>query len=203
MKDYHYFSLHAAIGAGMIMPANSIRFSTLIAKVKGHNMAAAIKYANTVWHKTNPDSPFAYNFMNDIFMWDYLQDQREQQVMTACAAIAILISGLGLLGLITYSLSQRAKEISIRKVIGAGVGSIVMLFYKQYFKLIMIANTLALLLAWYFMNQWLSNFPYRVEIGWWIFILSLSSGVIIAFFTIAFKTVKAALANPVINLRSE
>jgi putative ABC transport system permease protein len=203
MKDYHFFSLHSAIGPAMIMPANPIRFSTIIAKVKGNNMAEAIKYSQQVWKVLNPDTPFTYEFLNDSFTWDYMQDQREKQMMGTCAVIAILISGLGLLGLITYSLNQRAKEIGIRKVIGASVSSIVVLFYKKYFKLILIANFIALPLAWYYMNKWLSDFPYRVQIGWLTFMLSLSAGVIIAFFTIAIKTIGAAIANPVISLRSE
>jgi len=203
MKDYHYFSLHAAIGPCMIMPANPIRFSTVIAKVKGNNMAAAIKYSQQIWKTINPDTPFSYDFLNDSFKWDYMQDQREQQMMATCAFIAILISGLGLLGLITHSLNQRAKEIGIRKVIGASVSSIVVLFYKKYFKLVLIANLIALSLAWYYMNKWLSDFPYRIEIGWLTFMLSLSAGVIIAFFTIAFKTIGAAMSNSVISLRSE
>jgi len=204
MKDYHFFSLHSAIGPCMIMPANPIRFSTVIAKVRGNNMAAAIKYSQQVWKTLNPDAPFSYDFLNDSFKWDYLQDQREQQMMGTCAVIAILISALGLLGLITYSLNQRAREIGIRKVIGASVSNIVMLFYKQYFKLVLIANAIALPLAWFYMSRyWLTGFFYRTEIGWLTFVVSLSAGVVIAFFTIAIKTIGAALANPVISLRSE
>jgi len=204
MKDYHFFSLHSAIGPCMIMPANPIRFSTVIAKVRGNNMAAAIKYSQQVWKTLNPDTPFNYYFLSDSFSWGYIEDQREQQMMGTCAVIAILISALGLLGLITYSLNQRAREIGIRKVIGASVSNIVMLFYKQYFKLVLIANAIALPLAWFYMSRyWLTGFYYRTEIGWVTFVVSLSSGVIIAFFTIAIKTIGAAVANPVISLRSE
>ncbi|WP_179416010.1 ABC transporter permease [Mucilaginibacter sp. E4BP6] len=204
MKDYHFFSLHSAIGACMIMPANPIRFSTIIAKVKGNDMTAAIKYSQQVWKTLNPDTPFTYGFLNDSFTWDYIQDQREQQMMAICAVIAILISGLGLLGLITYSLNQRAREIGIRKVIGASVSNIVMLFYKQYFKLVLIANAIALPLAWFYMSRyWLTGFFYRTDIGWLTFVISLSAGVVVAFFTIAIKTIGAAVANPVISLRGE
>ncbi|MBS1503056.1 MAG: ABC transporter permease, partial [Bacteroidetes bacterium] len=117
--------------------------------------------------------------------------------------MAIFISCLGLLGLITYNLGQKAREIGIRKVIGASVCSIVVLFYKQYFKLVIIANIVALPLAWYLMNAWLRSFPYRVTISWWVYGLSLACGVLIAFCTIAFKTVKAAMVNPVESLRAE
>ena len=153
--------------------------------------------------KLNPGAPFSYGFLNDIFQADYIQDQREQQMIGIFTALAIFISCLGLLGLITYTVTQKAREIGIRKVIGASVSSIVLLFYKQYFKLVIIANIIALPLGWYFMNSWLHDFPYKVNISWWIFASSLSAGVIIAFITIAFKTIKAATVNPVESLRNE
>ena len=203
VKNYHYFSLHSTIGACAILPANPDRFTTVIAKVKINDMPAAIKFATGAWKATNPDAPFSYWFLNDIFSWDYLNDINEQHMISAFATIAILISCLGLLGLITYTVSQKAKEIGIRKVIGASVNNIIFLFYKQYFRLVIIANLIALPLAWYYMDKWLQTFPYRVNISWWMFGISLSIGVVIAFFTIAFKTIIAARANPVESLRSE
>jgi putative ABC transport system permease protein len=204
MKDYHYFSLHSPITPFGIILGNPMRFGTVIAKIKGRNASDAISFARKKWKELNPDAPFNYGFMNQSFNYDYDQDQRQQNMLTGCAIIAILISCLGLLGLITYSLGQRAKEISIRKVIGASVGSIVMLFYKQYFWLVFIANLVALPLAWYYMkNNWLSTFAYRIQVSWWMFAASIMSGVLIAFCTIAFKTVKAAVVNPVNNLRAE
>ena len=203
VKNYHYFSLHATIGPCAIMGVNPLRCSTIVAKVDGRHIPAAIQYATQQWKKLNPDTPFSYGFLNDIFQSDYIQDQREQQMMGIFTAMAIFISCLGLLGLITYSVAQKAREISIRKVVGASVSNIVMLFYRQYFKLVIIANVIALPLAWYLMNNWLHDFPYRVAINWWVFAVSLSVGVIIAFCTIAFKTVKAAGANPVDSLRAE
>ncbi len=203
VKNYHYFSLHAAIGPCAIMTVNPLRCSTIIAKIDGQHAAAAVQYASNQWKKLNPDTPFSYGFLNDIFQADYIQDQREQQMIGIFTVLAIFISCLGLLGLITYTVTQKAREIGIRKVIGASVASIVMLFYKQYFKLVIIANIIALPLGWYFMNSWLHDFPYRITISWWVFALSLSAGAIIAFFTIAFKTVRAANANPVDSLRAE
>jgi len=204
MKDYHYFSMHNAIGALGIIQANPDRFTTVIAKIKGKNAAAAIKFTQQNWKALNPQTPFSYWFLNDIFKYDYEQDEHQQQMIGAFAVIAIFISCLGLLGLITYTLSQRAREIGIRKVIGASVGNIIMLFYKQYFKLVIIANIIALPLAWYYMsNLWLSSFAYRIAIEWWIFAVSLSIGIVIAFCTIAFKTIRAAVVNPVISLKAE
>jgi putative ABC transport system permease protein len=204
VKDYHYFSLHSPIQPFGMVLTNSMRFGTVIAKIKGSNASAAIGFARKQWKAINPDVPFNYGFMNESFSYDYDQDQRQQTMLTGCAVIAILISCLGLLGLITYSLGQRAKEISIRKVIGASVGSIVMLFYRQYFWLVFIANIIALPLTWYYMNsKWLVTFAYRIDISWWMFVASVISGVMIAFCTIAFKTVRAAIVNPAGNLRTE
>jgi putative ABC transport system permease protein len=203
VKNYHYFSLHAAIGPCAIMAVNPLRCSTIIAKIDGRHAAAAVQYASDKWKKLNPDTPFSYGFLNDIFQADYIQDQREQQMIGIFTVMAIFISCLGLLGLITYTVTQKAREIGIRKVIGASISSIVMLFYKQYFIMVLIANMIALPLAWYFMNSWLRDFPYRIGIRWWVFALSLSAGSVIAFCTIAFKTIKAANANPVESLRAE
>jgi putative ABC transport system permease protein len=203
VKNYHYFSLHAAIGPCAIMNVNPLRCSTIIAKVDGNRADAAIRYASAEWKKLNPDTPIAYDFLDNIFKSDYIQDQRQQQMMEIFSGLAIFISCLGLLGLVTYSVSQKMKEIAVRKVIGASVQNIVMLFYRQYFKLIVIANIIALPLAWYVMHTWLVNFPYHINIGWWVFLLPMLSGIIVTFCTIGFKTIKAANANPVESLRAE
>jgi putative ABC transport system permease protein len=203
VKDYHYFSLHAAIGPCAIMAVNPLRCSTIVAKVDGRHIAAAVQYASEKWKRLNPDTPFSYGFLNEIFQADYLQDQRAQQMSGIFTFIAIFVSCLGLLGLVTYSVNQKAKEIGIRKVVGASVANIVLLFSKQYLKLIIIANIIAWPLAWYVMNNWLQDFPYRVQVSWWMFAASLAAGVIIAFCTIAFKTIRAAMANPVNSLRAE
>jgi putative ABC transport system permease protein len=151
----------------------------------------------------NMDAPFSYGFLNDIFQADYIHDQREQQMMSAFTAIAIFISCLGLLGLITYTLGQKAREIGIRKVVGASVADIVLLFSRQYVTLIVIANLIAWPLAWYVMNKWLQDFPYRIELSWWMFAISLATGLIMALITLSFKTIRAAMVNPIVSLRAE
>jgi len=204
VKNYHYFSLHATIGPCAIMAINPSRCTTIIAKIDGRHAAAAIQYASAKWKLLNPDTPFSYGFLDQIFQSDYDQDRRQQQMSGIFTGIAIFVSCLGLLGLVTYSVTQKAREIGIRKVIGASAGNIVMLFSKQYLKLIFIANIIALPIAWYVMNnRFLQNFPYHVQISWWMFAVSLLAGIIVAFSTIAFKTVKAAMANPVDSLRAE
>ncbi|MES2110114.1 MAG: ABC transporter permease [Bacteroidota bacterium] len=203
LKNYHYFSLHATVGACAVMNVNPLRCTTIIAKLDGSRVKEAVQYAEKHWKELNPDTPFSFGFLDAMFQSDYDQDTRQQQMMGSFAVIAIFISCLGLLGLITYSVAQKEKEIGIRKVIGAGVAGIVSLFAKQYFKLLLIANVIALPLAWYFMHNWLQDFPYRITISWWMFAIALLAGVITGLSTIAFKTIKAARANPINSLRAE
>ncbi|MEP6613958.1 MAG: FtsX-like permease family protein, partial [Mucilaginibacter sp.] len=203
VKNYHYFSLHATIGPCAIMNVNPLRCTTVVTKVDARHVKDAVAFAERQWKDLNPDTPFSFGFLNGIFQSDYDQDKRQQQMMGSFAVIAIFISCLGLLGLITYSVAQKEKEIGIRKVIGASVTCIVSLFAKQYFKLLLIANMIALPLAWYLMNSWLQDFPYRITISWWMFAAALAAGLITGLSTIAFKTITAAMANPVKSLRSE
>jgi putative ABC transport system permease protein len=203
VKNYHYFSLHAAIEPCAIMTINPMRCNTIVAKVDSKHIASAVQYASDQWKTMNMDAPFSYGFLNDIFQADYIQDQREQQMMSAFTAIAIFISCLGLLGLITYTLGQKAREIGIRKVVGASVADIVLLFSRQYVTLIVIANLIAWPLAWYVMNKWLQDFPYRIELSWWMFAISLATGLIMALITLSFKTIRAAMVNPIVSLRAE
>jgi putative ABC transport system permease protein len=203
VKNYHYFSLHAPIGPCGIMACNPLRCTAIVAKVNGRKAASAVKFVADQWKKLNPDTPFSYGFLDAMFQSDYSRDQSTQKMTGILATMAIFISCLGLLGLITYSLTRKAREIGIRKVLGASVSSIVLLFYKQYFRLVLIANLIALPLSWYFMHTWLSDFPYKVGISWWVFAISLLSGLIVAFFTISFKTIKAAGVNPLESLRNE
>jgi putative ABC transport system permease protein len=203
VKNYHYFSLHAAIDPCAIMAVNPLRCNTIVAKVSGHDVAPAIQFSSGSWKKLNPNTPFTFGFLNDMFQGDYLQDQRAQRMSAIFTGIAIFISCLGLLGLITYSVAQRAREIGVRKVIGASVVNILMLFSRQYLKIVILSNIMAWPIAWYVMNNWLSSFPYRIQINWWMFVVALFSGIIIAFSTIALKVIKAAMANPVNMLKVE
>jgi putative ABC transport system permease protein len=203
IKNYHYFSMHAAIGPLALMPVNPRRFGVLIAKVRGSNMATADQVAENKWRALNGDSPYTRDLLSNTFRYDYIRDRREQQMMGSFSVIAILISCLGLLGLITYSVGQKAKEIGIRKIIGAGVGDIVYLFARQYLSLVVVANLVAVPLAWYLMNRWLQGFPYRIGMEWWMFAAAFGVGCVVTLATLSVKTVKAALANPIMALRSQ
>ncbi len=125
------------------------------------------------------------------------------KVLNIFSAIAIILACLGLFGLSTFAIQQRTKEIGIRKVLGANVSGLIALLSKDFLKLVIIAIVIALPIAWYLMNTWLQDFAYRVNISWWIFILSGTAALLIALITVSFQSIKAALANPVKNLRTE
>ena len=203
VRDYHYFSLHMPIGPMALLQVEPQRVNTIVAKVSGRNMDGAIRYASQRWRAINADTPFFPDFLSNIFRYDYAADRREQQMMGSFTVIAILISCLGVLGLITYTVGQKAKEIGIRKVIGAGVGDIVFLFARQYLWLILVANLIAAPVSWWLMHRWLQPFPYRIGISWWVFLAAFGVGCFLMLITLSFKTIRASLANPVDALRGE
>jgi putative ABC transport system permease protein len=133
----------------------------------------------------------------------YRGEQRSGKIFISFAVLAILIACLGLFGLAAYAAEQRTKEIGIRKVLGATVSNIVGMLSKDFLKLVIIASLIAFPVSWWFMNKWLQDFAYRIQIGWWIFFLAAFASIFIALITVSFQAVKAALNNPVKNLRTE
>ena len=133
----------------------------------------------------------------------YQAEHRFQKVFISLVLLGILIACMGLLGLATFAAQQRIKEIGIRKVLGASIGSIVQLLSRDFLKLVGMAFLLALPIGWYASHKWLQDFAYRIKVEWWVFVLAGSIAVTIAFLTISLQTIKAALSNPVKNLRTE
>jgi ABC-type antimicrobial peptide transport system permease subunit len=133
----------------------------------------------------------------------YEKDQQTAMLMNTSMAITIFISCMGLFGLAMFSAEKRTKEIGIRKVLGASVTNIAAMLSKDFLELVLIALAIASPIAWYFMNQWLQDFAYRIHISWWVFALAGSGAMLIALITVSFQAIKAALANPVKSLRSE
>ena len=150
-----------------------------------------------------PEVPFEYTFLNDKFDQLYKSEQKQGSLFTCFAGIAIFIACLGLLGLSAFSISQRIKEIGVRKVLGASTGSIVGLLSRDFLKLVAIAALIAFPIAWYSMHNWLRDFAYRISIQWWIFLVAGILAAAVALVTIGFQAIRAALANPVKSLRSE
>ena len=150
-----------------------------------------------------PARPFSYNFLDDTFNKQYLDEDRFEKLFFNFSILAIFISCLGLLGLASYSTIQRTKEIGIRKVLGASVSGITSLLSKDFIKLVLIALIMASPVAWFGMHKWLQGFAYRINIGLWVFILAGVLAILIALLTVSFQAIKAAVANPVKSLRSE
>ncbi|MEP6712015.1 MAG: ABC transporter permease [Ferruginibacter sp.] len=205
INDFHFESMHQSIVPIVLVmfPPYSTYFNNLSVKFSGSNPAASIAYLETTWKKFVPDTPFEYNFLDENFDKLYGAEQRQGSIFTSFACIAIFIASLGLFGLSAFTISQRIKEIGVRKVLGANVSGIVALLSKEFLKLVLIAAIIAFPVAWFFMNSWLKDFAYRVSIQWWVFVLAAMAALFIALITVSFQAIKAALANPVKSLRTE
>jgi len=158
---------------------------------------------NTLYKNFYPNKPFKYDWVSDQVNDMYKSEYKLQQLFTCFSMLIIFLACLGLLGLVSFTAEQRVKEIGIRKVLGASVTNILILISRDYLWLVISAIFIASPIAWYAMSKWLESFAYRIQIQWWVFALTGVLAVIIAFVTISFQSVKAALANPVKSLRSE
>jgi putative ABC transport system permease protein len=160
-------------------------------------------YLETSWKKYFPETPLDYTFLDDNFDKLYESEQKQGTLFTVFACVAIFIACLGLFGLSAFAISQRIKEIGVRKVLGADVSGIVGLLSKDFLILVGVAAVMAFPIAWYAMNNWLQDFAYRVNIQWWVFVVAGIVAALIAFVTVSFQAIKAAVANPVKSLRTE
>jgi putative ABC transport system permease protein len=202
VKDFHFKSFHQKIEPLVlhIFPAG---FNEFVVRIRPENSAATLGFLEQKWAKLAPNWPFDYKFLDDQFAKLYESEQAFGRLFGVFTGLSIFVACLGLFGLASFTAQQRTKEIGVRKVLGASVGSIVALLSRDFLKLVGIAFLLAAPLAWYFMGQWLQNFVYRVEMGWWVFVLAGGLALLIALLTISFQSIKAALTNPVRSLRSE
>ncbi len=167
------------------------------------NVREALSNIEQIYTSFDPKNPFEYQFIDEDYADKFGDEERIGKLSGVLAILAILISCLGLFGLTVYIIEKRTKEIGIRKVLGATISSIITLLSKDFIQLVFIAMLIAIPISWYFMEQWLQNFEYRIDIQWWIFVLACLLSIAIAFFTISVQSVKAALADPVQSLRNE
>jgi putative ABC transport system permease protein len=201
VKNFNYSSLRENIGALCLYLGKST--DAISFKIAAGNVPAALKTVEATWKKMVPSEPFTYSFMNDDFSRMYSSEQRIGKIFISFAILAILIACLGLFGLATYAAEQRTREIGIRKVLGASVSNIVAMLSKDFLKLVIIAAIIAFPIAWWAMHKWLQDFVYRINISWWVFAVAAIAAILVALFTISFKAIRAALTNPVDNLRTE
>lgn len=203
MNDFNFESLHQRILPLVLFSSTDENgYGRISIKVNG-NVRQALAHLQAVWEKYLPETPFTYTFLDDRFADLYKAEQQQQVIFTLFSCIAIAIACLGLFGLSAFTITQRVKEIGIRKILGASTATIVRLLSTDFLRLVLIAAVIAFPLAWYVMSNWLNDFAYRIEMEWWIFGFALVMALIIAFVTISFQAIKAALANPVNSLRNE
>jgi len=201
LKDFHYLSVKQKIAPLMLLLGNNQ--GGMLVKVNTADMSSFLSDTRQRWAGFHPKGPFGYYFLDDRFAHLYTAEQRTGRLFTGFTLIAILIAGLGLFGLAAYMAQQRTKEIGIRKVLGATIGSVLVLVSKEFLLLVGLAFLIAVPVTWWAMSQWLHEFAYRTPVSWWIFPLAGVAALVIAILTISFQAAKAALANPINSLRSE
>ncbi len=205
VKNFHFRDLHENIEPFAFRFYNQADagFNYMVAHIRGGSVKPALSALQTTWKKLNPNEPFQYSFLDQDFQKNYEADSKRAQLINCFTLIAIIISCLGLFGLATFTAEQRTKEIGIRKVLGASVYGLVGLLSKDFLKLVFIAVLIASPIAWWAMNKWLQNFAYQTSITWRVFAVTTIIAMAIAFATISFQAIRAAVANPVKNLRTE
>ena len=205
VKDFHFESLYEEIGP-MVMgfrqnPIQAIDYFTL--KTTGNNLRDVVAHATEVHKKFDANNPIEYHFLDEQLDRFYKNDVRRGQIFGLAAGLAILIACLGLFGLASFTAQQRTKEFGIRKVLGASVIQLMVLMSKEYVSLVVVAFLIATPISWYFMGQWLSDFAYRIELQWTIFLLSGFMALFTALITVSYKSSRAATSNPINSLRYE
>lgn len=201
VKDFHFSSLKDQIGPLALFYKEDR--GAISARVNTTNLSALMVQIEHKWKDLSPGNPFTYSFMDQDFDATYRSEQRIDTIFISFTVLAISIACLGLFGLAAYAAEQRNKEIGIRKVLGASVSAIVGMLSMDFIKLVLISILIATPIAWWAMNKWLQDFAYRVNIQWYILAAASIVAVLIAFVTISFQSIKAALSNPVNSLRSE
>lgn len=202
VKDFKTNSLKDKVKPLTIAARKEFSF-TIAVKVNTSNLGKTTASLQKLWEKNYPEYAFTSHFADETIENFYRQETQLSLLYKIFAGIAIFISCLGLYGLVSFMAAQKTKEVGIRKVLGASTGNIVVMFSKEFTILIGIAFLIAIPVAWYYMNAWLNNFEYRISIGIGVFLLAIFASLIIAWITVGYKAVKAALANPVKSLRTE
>jgi len=202
LKNFHSKSLQTEIKP-MVMRIEPYGWGTISIKVDAANLPKTLAAIEAKWKSNIPNRPFQYEFLDESFNKQYRSEERFGKLFFNFAVLAIFISCLGLLGLASYSTILRTREIGVRKVLGASVSSIVNLLSVDFIKQVLIAFAIAIPVAWWGMTAWLNDFSYRTQLAWWVFAAAGITAVLIAFCTISFQAIRAAIENPVKSLRTE
>lgn len=216
VKDFNFQSLHTPVSPLLL----TIKLDSVIPKSENVGLAFApeprisvrmkagsisnnVQLLKEVWEEVAPNQDFVNTFLDDSVESMYKAEVRTNTIVKIASVLSIFIATMGLFGLVTLILARRKKEIGIRKVLGANIINIVKLISYDFALLILIASVIAIPLAWWFMDDWLKDFAYRINIHWWVFALAAISAMVIAIITISIQTTKVAISNPVNSLRTE
>ncbi|MDB5135219.1 MAG: FtsX-like permease family protein [Mucilaginibacter sp.] len=203
VKDYHFLSLTEKTPPMLYSMNPQYPYGNVFIKIKDSNKAESLNHIEREFKKLYPYIPYQYSFKDAKNAEQYDKEAKWRQIVTFGAMLTIFISCIGLFGLATLSAEKRKKEIGIRKVLGASVQGIVKKLSTDFLKLVMVSAVIATPTAWWAMNKWLQNYPYRIAMSTWIFLFAAIFVAIIALATVSFQAIKAAIANPVNSLRSE
>ena len=202
LRDFHFESLHRPIQPLVVWQQPWYQGGIYL-KIRPAERQKAIEVFEGIYKKAMPAASFEWHFMDEIVGREYARERRFQKVVGSAAGLALVICGLGMFGLAHFSAQRRTKEIGIRKVLGASVASINVLLTRDFLKLVAAAFCIGTPVAHFLMKKWLAGFAYRIEIEWWFFAVAGLAAVGVAFLTVSFQAIKAALADPVKSLRSE
>jgi ABC-type antimicrobial peptide transport system permease subunit len=202
VKDFHVNSLRDPIDP-VVLTTMKDEYGMVNVRINFKEAKAVIPAMENLWNKNFPDYVFEYGFLDRTIADYYKQENQISQLYKIFSGIAIFISCLGLYGLISFMAIRRKKEIGIRKVLGAPISDVVMMLSKEFTILIILAFAIASPIAWYFMHQWLQQYTYRILIGIWFFAATILGSLVIAWLTVGYTAIKAAVANPVKSLRTE
>ncbi len=202
LKDFNTRSFRDGF-APMIITTMKSNYSEASLKLASKDVGSVMHSVEKIWNKTYPDFVFEYKFLDDKIAGFYAQENQLEHLYKFFAFIAIFLSCLGLYGLASFMAVQRIKEVGIRKVLGATAFNIVYLFSKEFILLISISFVIAAPITWYFMDKWLHNYPFRIQLSGGVFLTGGLASVLIALITVSFKAIKASVANPVKSLKSE
>lgn len=204
VKDFNTYSLqHKIAPMKLELPQADDDKDNLYVRLSSKNIPAALNYLQEVYSRFDNENKINYHFLDQNFANQYQTEEKQGNLLLIFTILAISIACMGLLGLVTFTAEQRVKEIGIRKVLGASIQNIVTLLSKELITLVLLSTIIAAPLAWFTMNKWLQDFAYRININWWVFVAAGIIAMLIAFITISFKSVKAAMANPAKSLKSE
>jgi putative ABC transport system permease protein len=202
VKDFHFGSLKERIQP-MIMYQEPDNSGTIWLKIDQSQEQKAVAAFEKVYKKAIPDAVYEYDFLDELNAQEYKQEQRWEKIINISTVLSLIICGLGLFGVSQLATRQRTKEIGIRKVLGASVLQITSLLSKEFMRLVVLALLIAAPAGWWVTHEWLQNFAYRVQVGWWVFVIAGSIAMMIALITVSLQAIKTAASNPVKSLRTE